>query len=76
QRARTLSGYINRLLARLRPHAQDLVEAFGYTQDHLRADISSGGEAERQDEAMEYFRKLRASDDAPVSEKSLQKAKG
>ncbi len=76
QRARTLPGYLNRLLARLRPHAQDLVEAFAYTQDHLRADISSGGEAERQNEAMEYFRKLRASDDAPVSEKSLQKAKG
>lgn len=74
QRARTLPGYINRLLARLRPHAQDLVDAFGYTQDHLRADISSGGEAERQDEAMEYFRKLRASDNAPISEKSLKKA--
>ena len=75
QRARTLPEYINRLLARLRPHAQDLVDAFGYTQDHLRADISSGGEAERQDEAMEYFRKLRASDNAPISEKSLKKAK-
>ena len=74
QRARTLPGYINRLLARLRPHAQDLVDAFGYTQDHLRADISFGGEAERQDEAMEYFRKLRASDNAPISEKSLKKA--
>ncbi|WP_313814572.1 acyl-CoA dehydrogenase [Glutamicibacter sp.] len=75
QRARTLPEYINRLLARLRPHAQDLVDAFGYTQDHLRADISSGGEAERQNEAMEYFRKLRASDHAPISEKSLKKAK-
>lgn len=74
QRARTLPGYLNRLLARLRPHAQDLVDAFGYTQDHLRADISSGNEAERQDEAMEYFRKLRASDNAPISEKALKKA--
>ncbi|WP_159610268.1 acyl-CoA dehydrogenase [Glutamicibacter sp. JC586] len=74
QRARTLPGYINRLLARLRPHAQDLVDAFGYTQDHLRADISSGGESERQDEAMAYFRTLRASDNAPISEKSLKKS--
>lgn len=75
QRARTLPGYINRLLARLRPHAQELVDAFGYTQEHLRAEISSGIEAERQDEAMAYFAKLRASDQAPVSEKSLKKAK-
>ncbi|MCW4464927.1 acyl-CoA dehydrogenase family protein [Glutamicibacter sp. MNS18] len=75
QRARTLPEYINRLLARLRPHAQDLVDAFGYTQEHLRAEISSGIEGERQDEAMEYFRRLRASDNAPVSEKSVGKAK-
>lgn len=73
QRARTLPEYINRLLARLRPHAQDLVDAFGYTQDHLRADISSGIEAERQEEAMAYFAALRASDQAPISEKSLLK---
>ncbi|TLK56408.1 acyl-CoA dehydrogenase [Glutamicibacter sp. V16R2B1] len=75
QRARTLPEYINRLLARLRPHAQDLVDAFGYTQEHLRAEIASGVEAERQDEARDYFRKLRASNDAPVSEKSLKKVK-
>jgi len=73
QRARTLPGYLNRLLARLRPHAQDLVDAFGYTQEHLRADISSGREAERQEEAMDYFRALRASDNAPISEKSMKK---
>ncbi|WP_404291289.1 acyl-CoA dehydrogenase [Glutamicibacter arilaitensis] len=75
QRARTLPGYINRLLARLRPHAQELVDAFGYTQDHLRAEISSGIEAERQDEAMAYFAKLRASDQAPISEKSLKNSR-
>lgn len=74
QRARTLPGYVNRLLVRLRPHAQDLVDAFGYTQEHLRAEIATGIEAERQDEAREYFRRLRASDHAPVSEKSLKKA--
>ncbi|MCW1250296.1 acyl-CoA dehydrogenase family protein [Acaricomes phytoseiuli] len=69
QRARTVGEYINRLLSRLRPHALDLVEAFGYTQDHLRAPISSGAEQERQDEAADYYRRLRASGDAPVDEK-------
>ncbi|MGL3807219.1 acyl-CoA dehydrogenase family protein [Paeniglutamicibacter sp. R2-26] len=71
QRARTLSGYVNILLERLRPHAQDLVDAFGYGPEHLRAAIACGGEAERQDEAMEYYRRLRASADAPVDEKVL-----
>ncbi|MDN5743239.1 MAG: acyl-CoA dehydrogenase family protein, partial [Yaniella sp.] len=53
QRARTLREYTNRLAARLRPHAQELVDAFGYNQNHLRMDITSGIERERQDEAME-----------------------
>ncbi|GAB3757224.1 acyl-CoA dehydrogenase [Zhihengliuella somnathii] len=72
QRARTLGPYINRLLARLRGHAQDLVDAFGYTQKHLRAEIATGIEAERQQEAMEYFRVLRASATAPIDEKILR----
>ncbi|MFC5130686.1 acyl-CoA dehydrogenase [Paeniglutamicibacter kerguelensis] len=71
QRARTLSGYVNILLDRLRPHAQDLVDAFGYGPEHLRAAIANGGENERQDEALEYYRRLRASADAPVDEKVL-----
>lgn len=71
QRARTLSGYVNILLDRLRPHAQDLVDAFGYGPEHLRAAIADGGENERQDEAAEYYRRLRASADAPVDEKVL-----
>lgn len=69
QRARTLREYTNRLAARLRPHAQELVDAFGYNQNHLRMDITSGIERERQDEAMEYYRRLRASGDAPIPEK-------
>lgn len=69
QRARTLREYTNLLAARLRPHAQDLVDAFGYNQNHLRMDITSGIERERQDEAMEYYRRLRASGDAPIPEK-------
>ncbi|PYI66271.1 acyl-CoA dehydrogenase [Arthrobacter livingstonensis] len=76
QRARTLSPYINRVLAKLRPHALDLVDAFGYGPEHLRATIATGIERERQDEAREYYRTLRASKDAPVDEKVLlQKAK-
>ncbi len=69
QRARTLSDYINRLLTHLRPHALDLVDAFGYGPEHLRATIASGIEQERQDEAMNYYRRLRASGDAPIDEK-------
>ncbi|MGJ9401970.1 acyl-CoA dehydrogenase family protein [Arthrobacter sp. KK5.5] len=79
QRARTLGPYINRLLARLRPHAQDLVDAFGYRPEHLRAEIATGIEGERQAEAMEHKRRERASSDAPMDEKVLvarQKAEG
>ncbi|WP_285724806.1 acyl-CoA dehydrogenase [Psychromicrobium xiongbiense] len=71
QRGRTLVDYINRLLEKLRPHALDLVEAFGYSQDHLRAPIASGSEQERQEEAAAYYRAQRASGDAPVDEKIL-----
>ncbi|WP_333812202.1 acyl-CoA dehydrogenase [Timonella senegalensis] len=75
QRAETVTSYINRLLARLRPHAQDLIDAFGYDDDLVRATIISGVEQERQDEARGYFRTQRASGDAPRSEKSLKKTK-
>ncbi|WP_028050433.1 acyl-CoA dehydrogenase [Cellulomonas sp. URHD0024] len=68
-RARTVTSYIDRLLARLRPHAQDLVDAFGYEQAHLRAPIASGAEAERQDEARAYYKAQRAAGDAPIPEK-------
>ncbi|WP_394937636.1 acyl-CoA dehydrogenase [Psychromicrobium sp. YIM B11713] len=71
QRARTVGDYINRLLTKIRPHALELVDVFGYTQDHLRAPISSGAEKIRQDEAADYFRKQRASGSAPVDEKIL-----
>jgi acyl-CoA oxidase len=70
QRAQAITAYIDRLLARLRPHAIDLVDAFGYTQDHLRAPIASGIEDERQAEARAYYRALRASGDAPIDEKA------
>ncbi|MET1051484.1 MAG: acyl-CoA dehydrogenase [Mycetocola sp.] len=72
QRAQSVTAYIDRLLTRLRPHALDLASAFGYTQDHLRAPIASGIEAERQDEAAAYFAELRASGNAPVDEKAAK----
>lgn len=72
QRARTLSPYINRLLARVRPHAQEIVDSFGYAPEHVRMEVASGAEERRQQEAIEYYRTLRASSAAPVDEKVLQ----
>ncbi|AEG43135.1 acyl-CoA dehydrogenase [Isoptericola variabilis] len=73
QRARTVTSYVDRLLLRLRPFAVELVDAWGYGQDHLRAKIASGAEAQRQEEARAHLARLRASGDAPVSEKALHK---
>ncbi|MFJ3956616.1 acyl-CoA dehydrogenase [Arthrobacter sp. NPDC090010] len=75
QRARTVGDYINRLLVRIRPHALDLVDAFGYGQEHIRSTVGSGAELTRQDEARDYYRSLRASGDAPVDEKVLLERK-
>ncbi|WP_460798460.1 acyl-CoA dehydrogenase family protein [Microbacterium sp. GXF0217] len=72
QRAAAVSSYIDRLCRRLRPHALDLVDAFGYEQEHLRAPIASGIEQKRQDEARAYYAELAASGKAPVSEKALK----
>ena len=74
-RARTVTSYIDRLLTRLRPHAQDLVDAFGYGPEHVRSTIASGVERDRQDEARAYYRTERASGNAPVPEKSLPRVK-
>ncbi|MGZ4660726.1 MAG: acyl-CoA dehydrogenase, partial [Arthrobacter sp.] len=63
--------YINRLLVKIRPHALDLVDAFGYGPEHLRAAIATGAEQVRQDEARAYFRTQRASGAAPVDERVL-----
>lgn len=72
QRAGAVSTYIGRLCARLRPHALDLVAAFGYEPEHVRAPIASGAEQRRQDEALAYYADLAASGTAPVHEKSLK----
>ncbi len=75
QRGAAVSRYIDRLCARLRPHSQDLVDAFGFAPEHLRAPIASGAEQERQQEAREHYAALAASGNAPVSEKALKKKK-
>ncbi|NEM91939.1 acyl-CoA dehydrogenase [Galbitalea soli] len=69
-RALAVGAYLERLITRVRPHAQDLVDAFGYDAAHLRATIATGVEAERQDEAREYYRAQREAGGAPIAEKS------
>lgn len=68
QRGALVGKYVNRLVSRLRTHAQDLVDAFGYDDPLLRAKIATGAEAERQAESREYYRALRESGEAPKSE--------
>ncbi|WP_395245655.1 acyl-CoA dehydrogenase [Agromyces sp. MMS24-K17] len=75
KRAQSVTAYVDRLIERLRPHALDLVDAFGYGPEHLRAKIASGAEQERQDEARAYYAELRRSGEAPIDEKTLAKGK-
>lgn len=74
QRAEAVTSYANRLLTRLRPHSQDLVDAFGLGPGQLRATIASGVEAARQHEAYEYQRRERAAGTEPINEKVLHEA--
>ena len=73
RRAQAVTAYLDRLITRIRPHAQDLVDAFGYGPEHLRATIATGVEAERQDEARAYYAARRASGKAPIMEKAQKK---
>ena len=73
QRAAAVTSYIDRLCLRLRPHALDLVDAFGYAPEHLRAPIASGAERARQAEARAYYAEQLASGTAPVLEKHARK---
>jgi acyl-CoA oxidase len=68
-RAEAVTSYVDRLILRLRGHAQDLVDAFGYGPEHLRAEIATGIEGIRQEEARHYFEKQAASGEAAVPEK-------
>jgi acyl-CoA oxidase len=72
-RARAVTAYIDRLVARLRPHAQDLVDSFGYTPAHVRAAVASGEERDRQDGARAYRDARIADGSAPRMEKSEKK---
>ncbi|GGM09655.1 acyl-CoA dehydrogenase [Promicromonospora citrea] len=72
-RAKAVTATIDRLLKQLRPHVLDVVDAWGFAQEHLRAPIADGSEKERQDEARAYYREQRASGTAPISEKELRK---
>jgi acyl-CoA oxidase len=69
QRAEAVTAYVDRLITRLRSHAQDLVDSFGYGPEHLRAEIATGIEGIRQEESRHYFEKLAASGEAPIPEK-------
>lgn len=75
QRAQAVTAYIDRLITRIRPHAVDLVDAFGYGPELVRAKIATGAEAERQSEARAYYAEQRANGTAPVDEKSLKTKK-
>ncbi|MFA5607718.1 MAG: acyl-CoA dehydrogenase [Leucobacter sp.] len=72
QRVEAVTAYIDRLLGRLRPHALDLVDAFGLGPELLRAEIATGIEAERQAEAEAYVAAQRAAGTWPVHEKELR----
>jgi acyl-CoA oxidase len=69
QRAQAVGQYTQRLSARIRPHAQDLVKAFGYGPAHTRAAIATGAEKTRQTEARDYYREARAAGTLPAPEK-------
>lgn len=69
QRARAVSAYIDRLVARLRPVVPQLLASFGYEQGHVRAAIASGAEQERQDEARAWVAAERAAGRLPEQEK-------
>lgn len=69
-RGRMVESYVDRLVTRLRPHIMDVVEAFGFAPEHLRADIASGAEAARQQEAADWVADERAAGRWPRNEKS------
>ena len=75
-RAQAITDYIDdRLLPRLRPYALELTDAFELADEHVRADIATGQEKARQDEARAYYADQRARGLAPIDEKDLLAAK-
>ncbi|PII84037.1 acyl-CoA dehydrogenase [Leucobacter sp. OLJS4] len=72
-RVEAITAYVDRLIGRVREHALDLVDAFGLTPGMLRAEIATGIEAERQQEAADYVREQQAAGTWPIHEKQLRK---
>ncbi len=75
-RVEAITAYVDRLIGRVREHALDLVDAFGLTPGMLRAEIATGIEAERQQEAADYVREQQAAGTWPIHEKQLRKQQG
>jgi acyl-CoA oxidase len=75
RRARLVTGYIDRLIQRLRPLSQELVDTFGYSNEQLRAKISNGQELERQEEANAHYVALRESGEEPQDEREIYRLK-
>jgi acyl-CoA oxidase len=71
-RVEAVSSYIDRLIGRVREVALELVEAFGLTSELLRAEIATGIEAERQEEAQTYVAERIAAGEWPIHEKELR----
>lgn len=69
-RGRMLESYLDRLVRHIRPHVLEIVAAFDFAPEHLRAKIASGAEAERQQEAADWLAAERAADRVPRSETS------
>ncbi|MFS0730459.1 acyl-CoA dehydrogenase [Curtobacterium sp. 1P10AnD] len=69
QRARAVSAYIDRLVARVRPIVPQLLETFAYEPGHVRAPIALGAERERQEEARAWFAAEAAAGRLPEQEK-------
>ncbi|KIP52498.1 acyl-CoA dehydrogenase family protein [Leucobacter komagatae] len=72
KRAEAVTAYVDRLLGRIREHALELVDAFGLDDALLRAEIATGIEEERQEEAQNYVDAQRAAGTWPVHEKELR----
>lgn len=71
-RAQAITDYIDgRLLPRLRPHARSLTDAFLLEDAHIRAEIATGVEAQRQEEAAAHYAELRSRGLTPIDEKDL-----
>lgn len=71
-RVEAVSAYIDRLIGRIRGVALELVDAFGLTPELLRAEIATGIEAERQEEAQAYVDARIAAGEWPIHEKELR----